>query len=283
MNIKLVKLEFAKPNQRDEILSRGKIFVNSLTYDVVEYLAPASVLICSKCMGIGHFRKQCTQKDDTCKKCGVIQSNIKEHISKCSILRCINCQGNHMANDARCPKVKQFRADLTKYLLSPAISANPTSVNFDPMSNDFPPMITSQRPTMFNYPFNKKQNHTAPTTNKMNPMLQILEEINGKIGKLTDKSQIIEDGLTDIRNSLKELSAKVMDLTKDNVVIKEQINNHERIMKDVILPAMKLMINFTKELNYEQGRWKNADFGSQIEIYVKKMTGINEFIDLLRQ
>ncbi len=80
MNIKLVKLEFSKPNQKDEILDQGKIFVNSLILDVDEYLVPAKVLICRKCMGIGHFRSQYQQKEETCKKCGTTHTDIKDHI-----------------------------------------------------------------------------------------------------------------------------------------------------------------------------------------------------------
>ena len=57
LNIKLVKLESNKPEQRNKLLAGGRVFVHSLSYDVIEYLAPAQVLICSKCMEIGHFRK----------------------------------------------------------------------------------------------------------------------------------------------------------------------------------------------------------------------------------
>jgi hypothetical protein len=154
LNIKLVKLEFSEPNQRDEILNRRKIFVNSLTYDVDEYLAPARVLICSKCMGLGHFRKQCKQKDDTCKKCGITYNDIKDHSPTCSQLHCIHCQGDHMSNDMKCPEVKQFPADLTKFLLSPAIHANPQSGNFHLTSTSFPPMNSAQRSTIHCQDFN---------------------------------------------------------------------------------------------------------------------------------
>jgi hypothetical protein len=281
MNIKLVKLEFSKPDERDKILDRGKIFVNSLSFDVVEYLAPARVLICNKCMGIGHFRKQCTQRDDICKKCGGIYLNINDHVTSCSQLRCINCHGNHMANDTRCPKVKQFRADLTKYLLSPAIPANFVGVNIDPMSNDFPQMNPAQRPTLFNYSGINKFNNLTANNNINNLVMSKLDEINDKLEKLSNKTDKVENGLEGIRKTMDELNVKVIDLTMDNAVIKEKLNNHERIMKDVVVPVMKLLINFTKELNYDRGRWKNADFGSQIEVYTKQLNNINEFKDLL--
>ena len=117
MHIKLAKLGFTEPGQRDEMLNRRKIFINSLSYDIDQYMAPARVLICGMCMGLGHFRKQCRQKEDTCKKCGMTFNDIEDHTAPCSQLHCIHCQGDHMSNDMKCPKVKQFRADLTKVLL----------------------------------------------------------------------------------------------------------------------------------------------------------------------
>ncbi|CAF1400032.1 unnamed protein product [Rotaria magnacalcarata] len=153
-NIKLVNVEFLEPNQRDEILNRGKIFVHSLTYDVEEYLAPARVLICSKCMGLGHFRKQCKQSLDTCDKCGKTHNDIKNHSLVCTQLQCIHCQGNHKSNDMKCPVVKQFRADLTKQLLSPAFRYKQqdnniylNSTNFQPPKGN-PSSITTPIPTI---------------------------------------------------------------------------------------------------------------------------------------
>lgn len=91
-NIKLVKVEFCEPSQRDEILNRGNIFVYSLTYEVEEYMAPARVLICSKCMGLGHFRKQSL---DTCDKFDQTYEDIKNHSLICTQLQCMYCHGNH--------------------------------------------------------------------------------------------------------------------------------------------------------------------------------------------
>ena len=268
MNIKLVKLEFIKTVQRDAVLASGRIFVNSLSFEVAEYLAPARVQICSKCMGIGHFRKQYAQKEDTCRKCGENHSDIKEHINSCSKLRCVNCHSVHMSNDPRCPKVKQYRADLTRFFLASSIPANTVGVNLDPMFIEFPPLNTAQRPTLFNYPFNKRINNTT-TNNSIDLVLGKLEDINKKIEKLTTKTENVEDGLNRIRKTMEELNVKMIDLTMDNSVIKEKFNNQERIIKDVIFLVVKLLINISKDSNFDHGRWKNADFGSQIEIYSK--------------
>jgi hypothetical protein len=65
----IVKLEFTSSKVCEELLNERKIIIDYVAYDIEEYLAPANVLICSKCMGIGHFKKQCTQVKDTCHTC----------------------------------------------------------------------------------------------------------------------------------------------------------------------------------------------------------------------
>jgi hypothetical protein len=59
----------------------------------------------------------------------------------------------------KCPKVKQFRVDLTKFLLSPAIQVNPQSRNFDLTSTSFPLMNRAQRTTIYNHAFNNNNNY----------------------------------------------------------------------------------------------------------------------------
>ena len=159
MRIKLIKLKFIELGERDEILNRRKIFINSLSYDIDEYMAPARVLISSKCMEFGHFRKQCKQKEDTCKKCGMMFNAIKNYTMLCSQLHSIHCQGNHKSNDKKCSKVKEFQADLTKVLLLSTVQSNSQSnnVNVDLSFTSFPPMNPVQRSTIYNDAFNNKK------------------------------------------------------------------------------------------------------------------------------
>ncbi|CAF2056880.1 unnamed protein product, partial [Rotaria magnacalcarata] len=75
--IKLVKLELSSATVREELLLKKKITIGYIFYDIDEYLAPANILICSKCMGLGHFMKQCTQTKSTCKTCGECVDDLK--------------------------------------------------------------------------------------------------------------------------------------------------------------------------------------------------------------
>ncbi|CAF4058459.1 unnamed protein product, partial [Rotaria sordida] len=98
---KLVKVEFSSSKTRDDILINGSIMVNYIRYDVKEFLPVATILICSNCMGLGHFRKQCKQSDSTCKVCGEHYQELKKHC--CSgTAKCVHCGGDHNSNDLQC-------------------------------------------------------------------------------------------------------------------------------------------------------------------------------------
>ncbi|CAF2079452.1 unnamed protein product, partial [Rotaria magnacalcarata] len=99
--IKLVKLELTSSSVREELLNEKKIIIGYIAYDIAEYLAPATVLICSKCMGLWHFKKQCSQIKNTCRTCGDLVDDLKLHI--CSkIEKCIHCGLNHKSNSLKC-------------------------------------------------------------------------------------------------------------------------------------------------------------------------------------
>jgi hypothetical protein len=116
--VRAVKLEFVTVTARNELLKEGEIWICYMKLKVVEYFAQANVLICSNCCGIGHFRKNCPQKDEaTCKTCGEKCKSINDH--QCSkILKCIHCGESHASNDNKCKIVKDYRAALTRSLLT---------------------------------------------------------------------------------------------------------------------------------------------------------------------
>ncbi|CAF1508567.1 unnamed protein product, partial [Didymodactylos carnosus] len=55
--LKLVKVEFNVIKTRYEVLEKKNVFIGHIVYKVAEYLALAHVLVCSRCLGIGHFQK----------------------------------------------------------------------------------------------------------------------------------------------------------------------------------------------------------------------------------
>ncbi|CAF3374067.1 unnamed protein product [Rotaria socialis] len=78
-DLKLVKVKFNSATIRNKFLEGKYVYVHFMRYPVVEYMALAQVLICSRCMHIGHFQKNCPQKDEvTCKICGAICADLKK-------------------------------------------------------------------------------------------------------------------------------------------------------------------------------------------------------------
>ena len=100
--LRVVKSEFLSSDLRNEILAVGEISILHMKLKVVEYFSRAYVFICSNCYGIGHFRKNCTQKnEETCKTRGEKSTNLKDHL--CSgVMKCIYCGGENAPNDTKC-------------------------------------------------------------------------------------------------------------------------------------------------------------------------------------
>ncbi|CAF1327415.1 unnamed protein product [Didymodactylos carnosus] len=144
-DLKLVKIEFNSATTRSYLLEKKFITVDYIRYPVVEYLALARVLVCSRCMGIGHFQKNCPQKDKvTCKVCGELCDDMNNH--QCSgVVKCVHCQQDHRSNATKCPIIKDYRAALTKTLIAHQSSAvygvAYNSTNFPQLSGR--PMTTS--------------------------------------------------------------------------------------------------------------------------------------------
>ncbi|CAF2786357.1 unnamed protein product, partial [Rotaria sp. Silwood2] len=141
--VRAVKLEFKSIKSRNEVLEAGPISIMHMKHKVIEYYSQANVLICSNCFGIRHFRKNCSQKEEvTCKVCGEKCSNLKDH--HCSgVSKCIHCGGPHNSNDAKCRVVKDYRAALTRNLLSKAPSVNGEYTNCQPSLADFPQLTAA--------------------------------------------------------------------------------------------------------------------------------------------
>ncbi|CAF3672992.1 unnamed protein product [Rotaria sp. Silwood1] len=135
---KLVEVEFSSSKTCDDVLINGSIMVNYIKYDVKEFLPVATILICSNCMGLGHFRKQCKQSDITSKICGKRYQDPNKHCCQ-GMVKCIHCGGDHNSNDLKCKVIKQYRANLTSTLLSSSSSSRTFDKHLKSWS-DFPPL-----------------------------------------------------------------------------------------------------------------------------------------------
>jgi hypothetical protein len=113
----LIIVELTTVNSRKQLLSAKKLKINHIVYDVTEFLAPINVLICSKCCGIGHFRKQCPDQLETCRTCSQQFHEGSQHVCS-NQTRCKHCNGDHSSNSNKCPVIKSFRFTLTRQMLT---------------------------------------------------------------------------------------------------------------------------------------------------------------------
>ncbi|CAF0971170.1 unnamed protein product [Rotaria magnacalcarata] len=188
-NIKLVKIELTSYEIRQQLLANKKLIITSISYDIDQYLAPINVLICSKCCGLGHFRKQCTELTETCRTCSEKFTDLKDHRCTASP-KCKHCNGDHTSNFMKCPVVKSFLADLTREILSNSNNINrpllPTAstksdngFHFNPP--DFPAL-------------NKGWSQSdSPMMSKLNDLITGLANVNTTLSKLYETNTKFEN------------------------------------------------------------------------------------------
>lgn len=279
-NIKLVKLEFTSSSVREELLNGKKMIIGYIAYDIEEYLAPANVLICSKCMGIGHFKKQCTQVKDTCCTCGDLMEDLKSHI--CSrIEKCIHCGQNHKSNSLKCQVVKSFRSELTRKLLSSNNRSTSSSTNnlnnmgnsnFSYISSNFPPMPAPQFLT------------NNPMMVKLDDLLEKMSEVNVHLSSLKLKHDKFEQFMMEknesdslIKENLNLLSKQSVELKKDVVHHSLLIQQHENMFIKLIIPMFEDLFSLIAMQNHDRkGNPLDADLKLKLERYLIQMKKAKE-------
>lgn len=266
-DITMVKLEFLSSSVRDEVLGAKRITVNYISYEVCEYLAPVHVLICSKCLAIGHFKKQCQQVKDTCRVCSELVDDLKSH--KCSnVEKCLHCNQNHKSNSLKCPIIKNFRAELTRKVLHlnkepAAISTNqPVSFLFNP--SHFPPP-----PVSFS---SSSLNNTI--MNKLDSLISKLSDVQSQLSSLETKHDKFEQFIMTKNRSDKLLQDSVDKISSEHNTLKNtvsQINSsidyHENIFLKLIFPLFDDICTFISKNKSPKNKLFDADMKCKIERY----------------
>ncbi|CAF2672804.1 unnamed protein product [Rotaria sp. Silwood2] len=257
-DIKMIKIEILSSSKRDALLKDGKIRVLGMTFDIEEYLCPATVLICSKCQGIGHFRRQCKQQNDTCKTCGTNCTDIRQH--RCtSIMHCIHCMKNdHPSNSLKCPIVKEYRSLLTKKLLSTSTMniTNKNNYSYEPAG--FPALP-------------QPQSSTAPisinnaTSNKIDELIFSVAKMNDTLDRIEKKQKEFELFIVESKKNDDYLFAKVDELMMNNREVKDRSDSNEKLIKKLILPSLDLLSQFLQHINLKATGIDDADFKYKIQ------------------
>ncbi|CAF4021462.1 unnamed protein product [Rotaria magnacalcarata] len=208
-DIHLVKLELSSTSTRQDLLNAKKLIVNYISYDVIEFLSPATVLICSKCSGIGHFRKQCTEQHETCKTCAQAFADPV----------CKHCSGNHLSNSAKCPVIKSFRAELTRMILNTDHQLHQSS-------------SSSAKNNNHNYAYNLLNFPPLPAPQALNN--SVMMKLDELMTKITD----VKDHLAILSSKHDKFEQFMIDKTQQDELVKQQMdllqkNDHE-LKKDLV-------------------------------------------------
>ncbi|CAF3779791.1 unnamed protein product [Rotaria sordida] len=251
--------------------------INYISYEITEFLSPAQVLICSKCSGIGHFRKQCSEQDETCKTCAQAFPDLKSHQCSASPI-CKHCKGDHLSNSMKCPVIKSFRAELTRKLLSS--NTNPTAV---------PPNNNNNN----NYRFDSLNFPPLPSTQAQlnNPMMSKLDDLIGKINDVKDhlasltlkydkfEKFMVEKAKHDIHVShqIDTLSANDQEFKKDLLNHHMLLGRHENFFTKLFIPILEEVFSWMAVQNQDKkGNTLDADLKCRLERYVVQMRKTRE-------
>ena len=274
--IKLVKLEFTSSSKRNDILEQRRIVVNYVSYEVTEYLAPASVLICSKCMALGHFKRQCTQIKETCRTCGDQVDDLKKH--NCSrIEKCIHCNQNHKSSSLKCPVVKSYRSELTRKLLRPANDSSST-ITFKPSHSHIPPRLPP-------FPWgNPSSDFENPLVIKLDRLLQKVEEVDDHILKLNSKHDTFEQYMLtknkrddEVTKTLQNLSGDVTNLTTDVAQHSVLLKRHENLFVKLLIPTIEETLSVISAQNHDKkGNSIDADLQCRLNRYLVQLKKATE-------
>jgi len=213
--------------------------LKNLRLTVTDFLAPAKVLVCSKCVQIGPFRSTCKNITDLCKTCSVAVQNINEHKDVCAKTPCcVRCGGAHQSSDKRCPEVKSFRAALEKFLLTSTNHPNHHQFNPETHRNADPDFPTLNIDRHHNYRSNQPSNYTS----------QRIDELFNKLNKLDDNL----NRMINLNNNFSNLLARTQLLvTKhDNALQVHQIDLvfQREFVSQFISPVCQVLLDIIPTL-----------------------------------
>ncbi|CAF1416197.1 unnamed protein product [Rotaria magnacalcarata] len=280
-NIKLVKIELTSSSLKEQLLNSKKIIVNHITYDIDEYLAPATVLICSRCMAIGHFKSQCKQINETCKTRGEQCVDLKLH--NCSqVEKCIHCQQKHKSNALKCPVVKSYRAQLTKKILDINSRSMPKTMpknniykyNYTYDASNFPPLPHVQ----------SNFNSNNPMMIKLDDLIEKMTEVKDHLATLAINNEKFEQFMQD-KNQHDDLTKQQIDslLNNDNAIKKDLVQHsllierHENMFIKLLIPMFEDLFTLIAGQNQDKrGNTLDADLKCRLDRYLIQMKKTRE-------
>lgn len=270
-DIKMIKFEFISSDIRDELLNDKRILINNVSYEVSEYLAPANVLICSKCLTIGHFRKQCKQIKDTCRTCSELVEDLKTH--KCSnIEKCLHCNQNHKSNSLKCSVIKSYRAELTRKVLQMNHDSSSVIPNMHPgfswNASQFPLLATSTSSSLNN-----------SITNKLDDLISKLSSVQSQLSNIKVKHDKFEQFMLSKNQSDEQFQTAIDKITANEISLNEiifqnrlLIDHHENLFLKLIFPLFDDICSYLTQPTNSRIKSTNIEMKTKLERYRTLMT-----------
>lgn len=280
-DINLVKLEFTSAVSRNKLLDGKKLLLNHIAYEVTEYLAPLNVLICSKCCGIGHFRKQCPDQLETCRTCVQQFKDKKLHVCP-NQSRCKHCNGDHYSNSNKCPVIKSFRSALTRQMMTRHEPGNlpPTS------------QVNVNNNVWLNRSLNAHPSHSwgssnIPTTAQFDEMIHGLAKVNETLNIIVESNKVFSQFMHDKSIHDQSVAAEIKRL-KDEAdkhdqnlsslankfdILDQWTQQQTTMLNRIILPILEDLLIIAAQWNKDKsGRPMDADLRSRLSRYKIQVT-----------
>lgn len=226
---------------------------------------------CRNCWRFNHIAKFCRQKDPKCVKCGETHEEVIECESKC-----INCKGNHSANDKKCPKLSEATKKMNEKINSEKNrqelmfqknregKAQPIFYTNKDYDSEFPPLAYSTTTNQTN------QHLSVPNCSQADPRSRkrSLVEANKDdfLETLNIEKDLTKSPKLDRKNQRNEETIKINfthPMTKDENSVVVEVNKFQNIINTtgVLIIEGGIAIDFKKKPNlniYEMAKLGKA-------------------------
>ncbi|CAF1407727.1 unnamed protein product [Didymodactylos carnosus] len=256
---KLVRIDIRSVKTLNDLVQARFMYIDYVRYRVSEYIAPVKVLLCSKCFGIGHFKRECKQDLPVCKVCGLAFQDLELHRGNggCSgVSKCVRCQGSHASNDGRCPSIITYRAALTKTML-PVFKSNKqmNQLNqFNQNDNDFPKLGSSSNAlNVWNQTaHNDNLNSLAQKVNSMEILIVKIADMQQQISEqqvlIQEQQQMILQQQSDQQKCVTFCNSEIMKINKKLAINEINVNFHQNYIFNLMEPMFLQFVELAKAL-----------------------------------
>lgn len=199
-----------------KLIKEKKIKVDPKQYcvePVIRYANP-----CGKCGALNHGPKNCIATP-LCLKCGDVDHQKRPCVNT---LRCINCNGCHATNSESCALIRSKIYNDNKYILSLLVGEGIFKTNDD--------ILRSNAHTMFDlsniksYIDEKIANLNGNVEVKLNTISDDQSRINSRMGKLENRTDLIERDMVECRKEIGECKSEISECRSEISECKSEIS-----------------------------------------------------------